>query len=82
MSFLSSLFGHKTNNQNVEQELVRLKSENQALQEKYRLLTDNLAAAVVIRDKSGKISYCSPYTEVITGWAVSEMYSSQEDFFL
>lgn len=47
----------------------------------YKTLTDNLLAAVVIRDHQGKISFASPYTEVLTGYAVSEIYSSIGEFF-
>ena len=47
----------------------------------YKTLTDNLLAAVVIRDHLGKINFASPYTEVLTGYAVSEIYSSIGEFF-
>ncbi|NMC63925.1 MAG: PAS domain-containing protein, partial [SAR324 cluster bacterium] len=39
--------------------------------ERYHLLTENLAAAVLLRDGSGKILYCSPYTEVLTGYPIA-----------
>jgi len=50
--------------------------------ERYRTLTDNLVASVVIRDLSGKIEYCNPYTEVLTGYPTDEILSRKEDFFL
>lgn len=48
---------------------------------RYKTLTDNLMASVVIRDSAGKIDYCSPFTEVLTGYPVSEIRSAAGDFF-
>ena len=59
---------------------IQQQSEN--ILERYRVLTENLAASVVIRDAEGKIVFCSPYTEVLTGYAVSEIYGATGDFFL
>ena len=50
--------------------------------ERYQVLTENLAAAVVIRDTEGRIMYCSPYTEVLTGFPLTEIYNETEDFLL
>lgn len=82
MSFFSAFLTRKSERTDTQLELARLRQENQALHEKYRILTDNLAAAVVIRDAQGSINYCSPYTEVLTGYAVSEIYAVPSDFFL
>ncbi|WKZ56451.1 MAG: PAS domain-containing protein [Bdellovibrionota bacterium] len=49
---------------------------------RHAMLTDNLAAAVIIRDGQNRITYCSPYTEVLTGYARSEIVGSHEDFML
>lgn len=49
--------------------------------ERYKLLTENLAAAVIVRGQSGEILYCSPYTEILTGYPVREMYAGETDFF-
>lgn len=62
--------------------MAQVETEANTLLERYQLLTDNLAASVVIRDQSGKISYCSPYTEVLTGYALASIYGYEEDFFL
>ena len=51
------------------------------LEERHRLLTHSLAASVVVRDLKGKILYASPYTEVLTGYALGEIYDSENDFF-
>jgi len=61
---------------------VELQSRFADLERRYRILTDNLAAAVLIRDDRGRITYCSPYTEVLTGYARSEVYAASDDFFL
>ena len=50
--------------------------------ERYRLLTENLAAAVIIRNADGQIVYCSPFTEVLTGYSLHEIYHAHDDFFL
>jgi PAS domain S-box-containing protein len=56
--------------------------EAESLIERYEVLTENLAAAIVIRDENGKITYCSPYTEVLTGSPLSEIYATHNDFFI
>jgi PAS domain S-box-containing protein len=68
--------------------LKKCRSEIDALQHsssdsdaRYRILTENLAAAVVIRDAQGKLLYCSPFTEVLFGYPLSEIYNSEQDFF-
>ena len=47
-----------------------------------RAALNDIAAAVTERDRSGKIIFCSPYTEVLTGYSRSEIYEHTEDFFL
>ncbi|NDC37346.1 MAG: PAS domain S-box protein [Proteobacteria bacterium] len=49
--------------------------------ERYKLLTENLAAAVIVRGQTGNIVYCSPYTEILTGYPVQDMYADNRDFF-
>ena len=44
---------------------------------RYELLTNNLSAAVVIRDSDESVVFCSPYTEVLTGYSVEEIYDSR-----
>ena len=50
--------------------------------EKNHLFVQDLAAAIIERDKEGKIIFCSPYVEVLTGYSRQEIYASVEDFFL
>jgi PAS domain S-box-containing protein len=42
----------------------------------------HVAAAVIERNKEGKITFCSPYTEVLTGYSLKEIFEAPEDFFL
>ncbi len=48
---------------------------------RYQILTDNLAASIAVRDRSGQVSFCSPYTEVLTGYSLQEIYDFSGDFF-
>ncbi len=47
---------------------------------RYKILTDHVAAAVILHQGDGTILWCSPYTEVLTGYALSEIYRAKEDF--
>lgn len=58
----------------------RSKSVNEILAE-HELLTNNIAAAVIIRKLDGGISFCSPYTEVLTGYPVEDVLEHNGDFF-
>ena len=50
--------------------------------DRFSILLDNLAAAVIIRSPSGDITFCSPYTEVLTGYALDEFYGARSDLIL
>lgn len=63
---------------NENKKLLTELSESKA---RYSLLSDNLAAAVILRDVAGKIIFCSPYTEVLSGYARSEIEKFEGDFF-
>ena len=56
-------------------------SKAETLVERYQVLTDNLAAAVVIRDTEGRVMFCSPYTEILTGHSLDDFYNHSGDFF-
>lgn len=47
---------------------------------RYKALTDNLAAAIILHRRDGAVEWCSPYTEVLTGFSLSEIYSEREVF--
>lgn len=66
----------------IKQYLTGVETQLQEAAERYRMLTQNIAAAVIIRDTSGRVTYCNPYTEVLTGYPVQEIYKTPEDFFL
>lgn len=50
-------------------------------QQRYQVLTDNLAAAIVVRSPQGRIVFLSSYAEVLTGYSLHEMYGAAGDFF-
>ncbi|RMG43045.1 MAG: PAS domain-containing sensor histidine kinase [Candidatus Dadabacteria bacterium] len=66
----------------LNEQISELQKNQELLIDRYQILTDNLAAAVIIRNAAGKITYCSPYTEVLTGYAIDEIYAATGDFFL
>jgi len=59
-----------------------LKLERDTLFERHDLITTNIAASVIIRDTFGKITFCSPYTQVLTGYSLDDIYDAEDDFFL
>jgi PAS domain S-box-containing protein len=59
----------------------RLKQSALENESRYKILTDNMAAAVVIHNPDGKVLWCSPYTEVLTGYSLSELYDSERGGF-
>lgn len=62
-------------------EIASLEREVEVLSDRYEILTENLAASVVIRDAFGEVCYCSPYTEVLTGYSLREINDYDGDFF-
>lgn len=51
------------------------------LAERYELLTTNIAASVVIFDRDRRVLFCSPFTEVLTGYHAEAIYSHPGDFW-
>ncbi len=51
-------------------------------QTRYKILTDNVPAAVIVHHPGGAVLWCSPYTEVLTGYSLSEIQAAREDFLL
>ena len=72
----------RRNTEKHEKSLSQARDEIQKLIDQHVLLTENLAAAIISRNAAGKIVFCSPFTEVLTGYALEEIYNSEEDFFL
>lgn len=50
--------------------------------ELFRGLTQNFPAAIVVRDRNGRIVRCSRYAEFLFGYAVDQIVGASEDFFL
>lgn len=74
-----ALLGYRKRIQHLIETIATLGEESQVLIERYELLTNNLAAAVIVRDNNGKISYVSPFCEVLTGYSRAEIYGSELD---
>jgi PAS domain S-box-containing protein len=55
---------------------------SQEVIDRQKVLTDNIAAAVILRDSKNALEYCSPYTEVLTGYSRKEIFDHSQDFFL
>lgn len=69
-------------NARLKKELKAVTESNSLTQERYDLLTENLAASIIIRGPANEIIFCSPYTEVLSGYATQEIYRLDQDFFL
>jgi PAS domain S-box-containing protein len=61
--------------------IKRLKQGASESESRYKILTDNMAAAVIIHKPDGTVLWCSPYTEVLTGYSLSELYSGDRGSF-
>lgn len=48
--------------------------------ERYETLTSNIAAAVIVQDIDDNTVFCSPYTEVLTGYTPDEVSECEKDF--
>jgi PAS domain S-box-containing protein len=66
----------------MKESIHSLRLERDTLFERHDLITTNIAASVLIRDVTGKIVFCSPYTQVLTGYSLDDIYDAQDDFFL
>jgi len=62
---------------------ARLLEERLALLEgEYQTLTSSIAASIIIRTQTQKTTFCSPYTEVMSGYAVREFLNHPGDLLL
>jgi PAS domain S-box-containing protein len=50
--------------------------------EQYQTLTNNIAAAIIIRDATNNLIFCSPFIEILTGYSRQEIYEQGDDIFL
>ncbi len=65
----------------LEETCKSLRLERDTIFARHDLITTNIAASVVISDTEGKILFCSPYTQVLTGYPLEEIYEADDDFF-
>lgn len=61
--------------------LEQLKQSDNDHRTRYKILTENVAAAVILHESNGTVLWCSPFTEVLTGFPLSEIYRNKESFF-
>lgn len=76
MRWIRDIFRVKSLRQELElaqRELARLEGE-------YAQLTSNIAASIIIQDSDFSVKYCSPYTEVLTGYSLSEIFAKDKEF--
>ncbi len=64
----------------VEQLVAQLRQSDTDHRTRYKILTENVAAAVMLHEADGTILWCSPFTEVLTGFALSEIYRNKDTF--
>ena len=70
--------GTKTNV--LEHLVAQLRQSDTDHRTRYKILTENVAAAVMLHEANGTILWCSPFTEVITGFSLSEIYRNKSTF--
>ncbi len=61
-------------------ELTSLLQSEDDHRTRYKILTDNAAAAVILHEADGTINWCSPFTEVLTGFPLSAIYKDRVSF--
>lgn len=64
----------------VLSKVAQLKRAAYDSEARYKILTENLVAAVMIHKSDGVVLWCSPYTEVLTGYSLSEVYGEKDTF--
>jgi PAS domain S-box-containing protein len=64
----------------VIKRVEQLKQSTRESEARYKVLTDNVAAAVIMHTLDGTVLWCSPYTEVLTGYSLSEIYGDRCQF--
>lgn len=69
-----------TRSRRVRDLITTLKQSDANHKARYKILTDNVAAAVVLHEGDGTVLWCSPFTEVVTGFSLTEIYRGASDF--
>ncbi len=57
-----------------------LTPSSERLVSQYKSLTDNIAASIMLHEHTGEIAWCSPYTEVLTGYSRAEIENDRNEF--
>lgn len=52
------------------------KSRKNLAEERFKLLSDNMAASILLRNADGEILFLSPYTEILTGYPLETLKSN------
>jgi len=65
----------------ISELLERLDLIAKNLQGRYDVLINNIAAAVIVYDENRTVRFVSPYTEILTGYALKEFYDAPQDLF-
>jgi PAS domain S-box-containing protein len=65
----------------VTPEVTTLERKLGEAEERYKVLTENIAAAIVLHDTQGSTIWCSPFTEVLTGASRHEILSANHSFW-
>ncbi len=55
---------------------------NESVVSQYKSLTDHMAASIMLHDQGGEIAWCSPYTEVLTGFSRTEVMADRNKFLM
>ncbi|MCB0320084.1 MAG: PAS domain-containing protein [Bdellovibrionales bacterium] len=64
----------------LQPQMHRKEDATATLLARHQGLVETLAASLLIRSPDGTLTYCSPYTEVLTGYPLAEIYNSTEPF--
>lgn len=77
----SVLDAHRQTLSTLQLAFAELREQSELLADHNEILTKNIMASIVIRDSAGAVAYCSPYTEVLTGYSLAEIHGAGDDFF-
>jgi PAS domain S-box-containing protein len=79
--FRWGLTGNRPLQRQLVPELAILERKSGEAEERYNILVENIAAAIVLHDTKGAVIWCSPFTEVLTGASRREILSSNHSFW-
>lgn len=79
-SFPIMSLNRRANEENLSEDASKESRTTEEALAQYKSLIDNMAAAVILHNSSGEVVWCSPYTEVLTGFSFSEIYGSRKTF--